>query len=204
MRYRLSTTSPIHDTSLLFSFCGRDCRALLFQGPSRPRRAGGGKARRGARRDARAFDVSTRTYCRRTPQPARAVTGHGCPVTAGARGSFLWLLSFGQAKESNSAARMAVETTHGRESVFAKIKPIEEQSQNGSRLSPERRQQQSWIPAFAGMTKPEAFPGKISEEQMDSGFRRNDELMFFVGTSSKSQMGSAFHRNDGKSPERRQ
>ena len=62
------------------SFCGRDCRALLFPGPSRPRRAGGGKARRGARMDARAFDVSTWTCCRRTPQPARVVTRAGMPA----------------------------------------------------------------------------------------------------------------------------
>ena len=62
------------------------------------------------RQDAGQFDVSTWTYCRRTPQPARVVTGHGCPVTATARVSFLWLLSFGQAKESNRRPGMADET----------------------------------------------------------------------------------------------
>src|SRR5215467_6733929 len=47
----------------------------------------------------------------------------GCPASADARVCFLWLLSFAQAKESNSPARMAGETTHGRESVLAKTTP---------------------------------------------------------------------------------
>src|SRR4029078_5276439 len=80
---------------------------------------GGGKARRGARMDARAFAQGTRMCPKRTPQPAREVAGAWMPLRPRPRGGpFLWLLSFGQAKESHSAARMADEKTHGRESVI--------------------------------------------------------------------------------------
>jgi hypothetical protein len=56
-------------------FCGRDCRALLFPGPSRPRRAGGGNSRaeRGHAQDARASDLGTGMCRERTPEPAREV-----------------------------------------------------------------------------------------------------------------------------------
>src|SRR4051812_32844588 len=64
---------------------------------------------------------------------AAFAAGHGWPVgkTPAARSApsrsegaaprvcSLWLLSLAQARESDSAARKADETTHGRESVFA-------------------------------------------------------------------------------------
>ena len=61
--------------------CGRLLRQglprLALPGPSRPRRAGEGKVActaRERRQEAGEFDVSTWTYCRRTPSPAREVT----------------------------------------------------------------------------------------------------------------------------------
>ena len=75
---------------------------------------------RGRAQDARESDVSTGMYCQRTPEPAREVCRAWMPGKPRPRGCpFLWLLSFGQAKESHSAARMADEKTHGRESVIA-------------------------------------------------------------------------------------
>src|SRR5215467_14179169 len=53
--------------------------------------------------------------CSRSPRA-------GCPRTAVARVCFLWLLSFAQAKESDSPARMADETTQGRDREAPKPK----------------------------------------------------------------------------------
>src|SRR6476469_2667592 len=71
MRHRIYTTGR---------FCGRDCRALLFPGPSRPRRAGGGKSPKGRAQDARASDLGTGTCRERTPEPARGVTRAWMPA----------------------------------------------------------------------------------------------------------------------------
>jgi hypothetical protein len=74
--------SDISGVAYIRCFCGRDCRALLFRVPSRPRRAGGGnsRAQRGHAQDARAFDESTGMCSRRTPEPARVVTRAGMPA----------------------------------------------------------------------------------------------------------------------------
>jgi hypothetical protein len=87
-------------------FCGRDCRALLLfrvplgrgeQAEDQPR-----APHAGACTEARAFAQGTRTCPKRTPQPAREVAGAWMPLRPRPRGClFLWLLSFGQAKESN-------------------------------------------------------------------------------------------------------
>ena len=79
MRHRIYTT---------VRFCGRDCRALLFPGPSRPRRAGGGNSPKGHAQDARASDLGTRMCRERSPEPARVVCRHGCRQTAAARVPF--------------------------------------------------------------------------------------------------------------------
>jgi len=68
------------------------------------------KSRSDRRQDAGEFAVSTRTYCRRTPQPAREVAGAWMPLRPRPRGCpFLWWLSFGQAKESHQPPGMADE-----------------------------------------------------------------------------------------------
>ena len=49
------------------------------------------KSRSDRRQDAGEFAVSTRTYCRRTPQPAREVAGAWMPLRPRPRGCpFLW------------------------------------------------------------------------------------------------------------------
>src|SRR5215470_18012298 len=58
-------------------------------------------ARRGARMDARAFAQGTRTCPKQTPQPARAVAGHGCPATAAARVSFSLVTFFWTSKRKS-------------------------------------------------------------------------------------------------------
>ena len=68
------------------------------------------KSPQGRAQDARAFAVSTRTYCQRTSgAPLRSLPGMDARQTAAARVPFSWLLLFGQAKRSNSSARMADE-----------------------------------------------------------------------------------------------
>src|SRR3954464_557822 len=76
---------------------------------------------------------------------AAFAAGHGWPVgktpaarSAPSRGEgaaprvcSLWLLSLAQARESDSAARKADETTHGRESVFAKRGSRQIKNKNG-------------------------------------------------------------------------
>jgi len=85
------------------SFCGRDCRALLYPGPSRPRRAGGGKV---ATAIAGRMPASSTSVHGRTVGESRSLLaksrGHGCPRDRGREGVLvLWWLSFGQAKESH-------------------------------------------------------------------------------------------------------
>ncbi len=119
------------------SLLRQDCRALrLFPGPSRPRRAGVGNCPKGRAQDARAFDESTGTCSRRTPEPARAVCRHGCRQTADARVSFSWLLLFGQAKRSNRRPWMA-----------------DEQHTDVSRLSRQRQGQKSKVKMDSGLRR---------------------------------------------------
>jgi hypothetical protein len=66
------------------------------------------KPRSGARRDARAFDESTGCAPGEPRSLLAESRGHGCPRDRGCL--FSWLLLVGQAKRSNSAARMADET----------------------------------------------------------------------------------------------
>ena len=75
---------------------------------------------RGRAQDARASDLGTGMCRERTPEPARVVCRAWMPGKPRPRGCpFLWLLSFGQAKESNRRPWMVDETAHGRESVIA-------------------------------------------------------------------------------------
>ncbi len=136
----------------------------LFPGPSRPRRAGAGIARRGAR-TMRARSTRAQGCAPGEPRSLLAKSlGHGCRATADARVSFLWLLSFGQAKESNRSPWMADQTTHGRESVLARTPKTKERKSKIKMDSGLRRNDGGRrIPAFAGMTEVE-----------DSGLRRND------------------------------
>ena len=52
----------------------------------------------GRRQEAGEFDVSTGTCSRRTPEPARAVSGQGCPRTADARVPFSLVTFFWASK----------------------------------------------------------------------------------------------------------
>src|SRR5579862_9181 len=65
---------------------------------------------------------------------------------------FLWLLSFGQAKESDPLAGMRPEHARRRVGLRDNANENQRQNQNGFRLSPERRKK-IWIPAFAGITR---------------------------------------------------
>ena len=69
-------------------FCGRDCRALLFPGPSRPRRAGAGKVARSAiARRMRASPMSVQGRTVSGPRSLLAKSqGHGCPCDRGREG----------------------------------------------------------------------------------------------------------------------
>ena len=112
-------------------FCGRDCRALLFPGPSRPRRAGGGNSREAGARRMRARPISAQGCAVSGPRSllaeslgrdAQRPRTRGCP--------FLWLLSFGQAKESNRRPWM-VDEMHMDVSRSSQKPTAQEQSQNG-------------------------------------------------------------------------
>ncbi len=87
---RLYSASSINGVAICgdtsHRFCGRDCRALPCPDPSRPRRAGAGNCPKGRAQDARAFDESTGTCSRRTPEPARAVCRAGMPGKPRTRG----------------------------------------------------------------------------------------------------------------------
>ncbi len=89
-------------------FCGRDCRALLFPGPSRPRRAGAGSV---AKRWPAGCRPVRREHMDVLPaNPGACSRSHArrdARVTADARVSFSWLLLFGQAKRSNRRPWMA-------------------------------------------------------------------------------------------------
>ncbi len=79
------------------------------------------KPRSGGRQDAGHFDESTRMCSRRSPPSPCVVCRAWMPGKPRPRGClFLWLLSFGQAKESNRRPWMVGRNTHGRESVIAK------------------------------------------------------------------------------------
>ena len=64
-----------------FRICGRDCRASLLPGTLSAAASRRRISRESDRRqEAGEFVVSTWTYCRRTPEPARVVRGHGWPT----------------------------------------------------------------------------------------------------------------------------
>ena len=100
------------------SFCAQDARALLFPGSPWPCGGSGRKGPAGVGARDRA-DSAVRPGMACQPNPSarseplaqRAARRRGC--------RFLWLLSFGQAKESDRPPWMADENTHGRESVIA-------------------------------------------------------------------------------------
>ena len=84
----------------------------------------------GGRAGCAAVFRGTWTYLRKTPAPPHGLFGHGCPKSAPAGCPFSWLLLFGQAKRSDSAAAEADET-------WRRLRlRREKQDQDGSRLSP--------------------------------------------------------------------
>src|SRR5262249_36051556 len=110
---------------------------FALPGPSWPRRAGGGNSRvhrTRARAGMRAGPITAQDVPQSDPGACSRSRRAGCPTTADARVCFLWLLSFAQAKESNSAARMADEKAQGREPVLAKRPNQREQKQMDSRF----------------------------------------------------------------------
>ncbi len=138
--YRLTSVCGSPPSMAAVRRPGRAGQELLTSGPSVTRRRVAGSAACTAREGARGIA--------RIPP-----SGHGWPVSgtpaarsaprrfapgAAPRVCSLWLLSLAQARESDSAARKADETAHGRESVIAQAPTIKKQNQNGSRLSPGR------------------------------------------------------------------
>ncbi len=109
-RKKETDVSDISDVAYIRCFCGRDCRALLFRVPSRPRQGLGGKA-------AKRWPAGCRPLRRehtdvlpaKPSESLRSRTGMDARATADARACSLWLLSLARARESDSAARMAVE-----------------------------------------------------------------------------------------------
>ena len=126
------------------SFCGRDCRALLFPGPLQVAASRWRKSRAAIAGRMPASSASAQGCAVAEPRSllaecagrdARAPRPRGCPFF----GYFLWA-----SKESDSAARTADEKTQGRETVFArrttskdKIKMDSGLRRNDGRLSPE-------------------------------------------------------------------
>ena len=88
-------------------------RSALLRGPPRPRRGRGGKSPQGRAQVAREFAVRPGMACQRTSAApsrrrragARRPRPRGCPS--------LWLLSLGQARESDSLAREGERSTQG-------------------------------------------------------------------------------------------
>jgi len=115
---------------------------LALRGPRMTAAGGRRKARRVAGMDAGQFFDRTRMSCRKPPQPARVPSGL-CPKGASSGVLFLlalppsrWLLSLGQARESNPAS--------GRR--------WEARSRRARSRLPDNQAQSHWIPACAGMT----------------------------------------------------
>ena len=109
-------------SSLLLRFGDRDCRALLFPGPSRPRRAGGGNCRVHRTRS-RAGCARVRCQYRDvlSADPvacSRSRRGMDAPATAAARVSFSLVTFFWTSKRKSPADRDVRRTTHGREPVL--------------------------------------------------------------------------------------
>ena len=101
------------------------------------------KSRSDRRQDAGEFAVSTRTCCRRTPQPAREVCRARMPGKPRPRGCpSLWLLSLGQARESDWPPGMA-DIPHT---------DVSRSSRSVEGISRKLTARSKWIPAFAGMT----------------------------------------------------
>ncbi len=100
---RISAASSINgvvicgDTSR--RFCGRDCRALLFPGPSRPRRAGAGNCREAVagRMPASSTSVHGRTVGE--PRSLLAQFAGRTPANRGREGVFLLVTSLWTSKE---------------------------------------------------------------------------------------------------------
>ena len=89
------------------SFCGRMPPKWGPCGAARGRR----KSPKGGAQDARQFVARTRMCAQRTPQPPREVAGQDARRPRYSGWPSLWLLSLGHARESNSLARRASEST---------------------------------------------------------------------------------------------
>ncbi len=89
-------------------------------------------------------------FARSEPLAPRAARIRGC--------RFLWLLSFGQAKESNRPPWMADEThTDVSRSSRWRGRPNERKGKIKMDFGLRRNDEDEWIPAFAGMTKTSGF-----------------------------------------------
>ena len=101
-------------------FCGRDCRALALQGPSRPRRACAGSARRVARR-MRASLSSGHGWPVDKPRSTIAKSlGHGCPNDRGREGALLFGYFLLGKQEKVTRAQGCAWKTQGCGSVIAR------------------------------------------------------------------------------------
>ena len=114
------TQSQQQAKRVAFASAARTAALWLLLGPSRPRRGRVGNSPKGRAHDARAFAVRPGTACQRASGASSRSRRARCPATAAVRVPSLWLLSLGQARESNPLARTASGKTHGREPVLAK------------------------------------------------------------------------------------
>ena len=145
-RFTEGLTSRAKQSSLLRQGLPRS--ALPGSPPGRGEQAQE-KSRSDRRQEAGEFAVSTWTYCRQTPEPAREVDGHGCPSTATSRVHFFGYFLCAS-KESDPAARKADGTQQGRTPRQCDTRPKakslgprlrgddeENEDQDGFRPSPE-------------------------------------------------------------------
>ena len=98
------------DRRLLPSFCGRDGRASLFPGPSRPRRGAEEKARKGRAHDARAFAVEHTEVPSANPGASSRSRRARMPGDRGREGALsLGYFSLGKQREVTGSPWMASE-----------------------------------------------------------------------------------------------
>jgi len=106
----LKSRSPSHSKAIFCCGCAVDLALLksarreraALRGAPMARRVGGGKAPQGWLAGRRASSTSGQEPCRRTPVAHPRTRRAGCPQGAPSGWPSLWLLSLGQARESDS------------------------------------------------------------------------------------------------------